>query len=118
MPAILQDFKEEQSLPFFKMAFQQLKEYLGSPPLLIVPSLGEDLILYLSISPIIVSAVLIREKDKVQKPVYYVSKIIMGVETRYLKFEKHAYALLIAARKLRHYFQAPPIVVLTDQHLK
>ncbi|GFS40548.1 hypothetical protein Acr_00g0069240 [Actinidia rufa] len=32
-------------------AFQQLKEYLGSPPLLTVPTTGEDLYIYLSISP-------------------------------------------------------------------
>ena len=96
------------------MAFQQLKEYLRSPLLLTVPNMGEELILYLSISPTTVSVVLIREEDKVQKPVYYVSKILIGAETKYLKIEKLAYALLIAARKLHHYFQAHPITVLID----
>ena len=43
---------------------------------------------------------------------YYVSKVLIVAETRYLKIEKLAYALLIAARKIRHYFQAHPIVVL------
>ena len=42
----------------------------------------------------------------------------MGVETRYLKIEKLAYALLIAVRKLCHYFQAHPIAELTNQPLK
>ena len=65
-----------------------------------------------------VSAVLIREEDRIQKSVYYVSKVLMRAETRYLKIEKLAYAQLIAARKLRHYIQAYPIVVLTDQPLK
>ena len=51
-----------------------------------------------------VSAVLIREKDRIQKLVYYVSKVLMGAKTRYLKIEKLAYALLIAAKKLCHYF--------------
>ncbi|GFS45972.1 hypothetical protein Acr_00g0099270 [Actinidia rufa] len=64
----------------------RLKEYLGSPPLLTVPTIGEDLYIYLSISPIAI--------------------------------KKLAYALMIAARKLRHYFQAHPIIVLTDQPLK
>ena len=85
------------------MAFQQLKEYLGSSPLLVVHNTGEELILYLSVSPTTISAVLIREEDKIQKLVYYVSKVLMRTETRYLKIEKLAYALLIAA-KLRHYF--------------
>ena len=86
------------------MAFQQLKDYLGSFSLLIVPVTSEELIIYLSISPMAVSAVLIREEDRIQKSVYYVSKVLMGAETRYLKIEKLAYALLIASRKLRHYF--------------
>ena len=34
----------------FEMAFQQLKEYLGSPPLLTVPNKREKLILYMSVS--------------------------------------------------------------------
>ncbi|GFY91128.1 hypothetical protein Acr_07g0013240 [Actinidia rufa] len=123
----------DKCLPFFKIlrknqifqwneesetAFQQLKEYLGSPPLLTVLTSGEDLFVYLSISPTTVSVVLVREKDQVQKPIYYVSKVLMGAEARYPRIEKLAYALMIAARKLRHYFQAHPIIVLTDQPLK
>ncbi|GFY88793.1 hypothetical protein Acr_06g0007330 [Actinidia rufa] len=59
-----------------------LKEYLGSPPLLTVPTTGEDLYVYLSISPTVVSVVLILEEDQVQRPIYYVSKVLMGVEAR------------------------------------
>lgn len=46
------------------------------------------------------SVVLIREKDRIQKPNYYVSQILRDVEAQYLKLEKLVYALLIAARKL------------------
>ncbi|GFZ14654.1 hypothetical protein Acr_24g0008440 [Actinidia rufa] len=123
----------DKCLPFFKIlrksqtfqwneesenAFQQLKEYLGSPPLLTVPTTSEDLYIYSSILPTAVSVVLIREEDQVQRPIYYVSKVLMGAEARYPRIEKFAYALMIAARKLRHYFQAHPIIVLTDQPLK
>ena len=65
--------------------------------------MGEELIIYLFVSPTIVSAVLIWEEDKIQKLVYYVSKVLIGAETRYLKIDKLAYALLITDRKLRHY---------------
>ena len=68
-----------------EMAFQQLKEYLGSSPLLTIPNVGEELILYLFISSFEVSAVLILKENKIQKPVYYVSKILIGAEIRYLK---------------------------------
>ena len=83
-----------------------MKEYLGLPPLLVVPTMGEELIVYLSISSIAVCAVFIWEEDKIQKPMYYVSKVLIGAETRYLKIKKLAYVLRIAARKLHHYFQA------------
>ena len=66
--------------------------------------MGEELIQYLSILPTEVSAVLIREEDNVQKLVYYVNKILIRAKTRYLKIEKLVYALLIAVRKLCHYF--------------
>ena len=94
-----------------------MKEYLRSLLLLTVFNMSKELILYLSISPTPVSAVLIREEDKVQKPVYYVSKVFMGAETRYLKIEKLSYVLLIAVRKLHHYLKAHPIFILTDQPL-
>ncbi|GFS42902.1 hypothetical protein Acr_00g0082420 [Actinidia rufa] len=95
-----------------------LKEYLGSLPLLSIPTADEDLYVYLSASPTAINAVLGREEGKVQKPIYYVSKTLIGAEARYPRIERIAYALMIAARKLRHYFQAHSIIVLTDQPLK
>ncbi|GFZ18422.1 hypothetical protein Acr_27g0001610 [Actinidia rufa] len=46
-------------------AFRQLKEYLGSPPLLSVPTADEDLYVYLSASPAAISAVLVQEEGLV-----------------------------------------------------
>ncbi|GMH04323.1 hypothetical protein Nepgr_006162 [Nepenthes gracilis] len=57
--------------------------------------------------------------SRLDKPsVYYVSKMLTGPETRYSRTEKLALALIYSARKLRPYFQAHRIVVLTDQPLK
>ncbi|KAK3009410.1 hypothetical protein RJ639_013158 [Escallonia herrerae] len=92
-------------------------EYLVSPPLLTKPISGEDLFLYLSISEVAVSSVLIREEKGKQKPVYYVSKVLQDVETRYPRIDKMALALITSARKLRTYFQSHTIVILTDQPL-
>ena len=55
---------------------------------------------------------------KVQKPVYYTSRALRGVEGLYLLIEKLAFALITASRKLRHYFQAHVINVMTDHPLK
>ncbi|KAK3016643.1 hypothetical protein RJ639_005966 [Escallonia herrerae] len=64
-----------------------------------------------------VSTVLIREKEGEQRPVYYISKVLQDVETRYPQIDKVALALVISARKLRPYFQSHTVVVLTDQPL-
>ncbi|MCI19788.1 maturase K, partial [Trifolium medium] len=65
-----------------------------------------------------ISAVLIRESKEGQKPVYFVSKAPQGPELRYLQIEKVTLAVVVAARKLRHYFLAYSIVVRTDQPIK
>ncbi|KAK3007234.1 hypothetical protein RJ639_015855 [Escallonia herrerae] len=106
----------ERCLPFFKAlkniknfewttecqaSFDTLKEYLASPPLLSKPVPGEELFLYLAVVEFSVSAVLVREEAARQLPIYYVSKILQGSEQRYPKIEKLAFALLMAARKLR-----------------
>jgi hypothetical protein len=70
---------------------------------------------YLSITDEVVSAVLVKEVDKVQMPVYFISKALQGPELKYQKLEKLAYTLLITSRQLRPYFQCNPITVRTDQ---
>ena len=76
----------DKCLPFFytlkksfkwtsecQQAFKDLKAYLSSLPLLSPSKLGEESFLYLAISPAIVNVALIREKNEVQKPVYFTS---------------------------------------------
>nr|XP_023871640.1 uncharacterized protein LOC111984244 [Quercus suber] len=99
-------------------AFQALKSYLSKPPLLSPSVEGEDLLLYLAVSETAVSSALIREEVQIQRPVYYTSQAFQGAEARYPKIEKLAFALIVASRKLRPYFQAHPILVMTDQPLR
>ena len=99
-------------------ALQTLKKYMMSPPLLAKPQDGETLQLYIAVSTTAVSAVLVREEDKQQHPVYYVSKSLLDAETRYTSMEKLLLALVIAAKKLRHYFESHPISVVTNYPLK
>ena len=54
----------------------------------------------------------------VQKPIYYVSRALAHAETRHSKIEQTTLALRSAAQKLRPYFQAHPVVILTDQPLR
>ena len=49
---------------------------------------------------------------------YYISQAFQGAEARYLRIEKITFALIVASRKLRLYFQANPILVMTNQPIK
>ncbi|GKV18246.1 hypothetical protein SLEP1_g28653 [Rubroshorea leprosula] len=99
-------------------AFDELKQYLASAPLLSKPVEGESLYMYLGVTEEAVSSVLLREENKNQKPICYVSKVLQGAEQKYPLVEKAFFALVCAARKLRAYFQSHQIVVYTDFPLR
>ena len=99
-------------------AFSALKTYLSSPPILVSPVEGELLTLYLVVSDFSTSFVFVRDKERVQHPVYYCSRALRGAEERYPRMEKLILALVTAARKLRPYFQAHTIEVPTEYSMK
>ena len=70
-------------------------------PVLVSPTEGELLTPYLAVSNFSTSAVLVRDKDRVQHPVYYCSRALRGAEERYPRMEKLILALVTATRKLR-----------------
>ena len=95
-----------------------MKKYLSSPPLLSPSMPGEELYLYIAVLQVAVSAALVRDEGGSQRLIYFISRAFRVAEERYPRMEKLAFALIIAARKLKPYFQAHTIVVLMDQPLK
>ncbi|KAM1649464.1 hypothetical protein EV2_010938 [Malus domestica] len=91
---------------------------MGKTHLLSKPEVSDTLIIYLSVSASAVSSVLIRNDGNVKQPAYYASKVLQDAETRYSNIEKLALALVMSARKLRPYFQAQSIIVLTNHLLQ
>ena len=101
-----------------KEAFTALKTYLSSPPVLVSPSEGELLTLYLIVSDFSTSVVMVRERDIVQHPVYYCSRAQRGEEERYPKMEKLILALVTTSKKLQPYFQEHTVEVPTEYLMK
>ncbi|KAK9050558.1 hypothetical protein SSX86_029875 [Deinandra increscens subsp. villosa] len=99
-------------------AFQDLKAYLSTAPLLMKPNPGEPLSLYLAVSRNTVSAVLTKDAEGQQHPIYYVSKSLLDAESRYSHLEKLILALCMASTKLRHYFETHTIHVRTNYPIK
>ena len=83
------------------------------------PKASDTLYLYLAASDIAVSVALFKEcGDAKLRPVFFVRKSLIDAETRYSHLERAALALRTTAQKLRPYFQALPVVVLTDLPLR
>jgi hypothetical protein len=53
----------------------------------------------------------------VQRPVYYVSEVLSETKARYPQIQKLLYAVLFARCKLRHYFEAHPVMVVSSSPL-
>jgi hypothetical protein len=126
----------ERSLPFFqvlrssknfqwsetqKQAFQELKDYLSNMTKLCPLEPRSLLLLYVSASNSAISAVLVQEKEEERKfkqiPMYFASQALSGSKIFYFELGKIAYAVVMAARKLIHYFEGNRIRVITNQLL-
>ncbi|XP_048628323.1 uncharacterized protein LOC125597842 [Brassica napus] len=98
-------------------AFNQLKHYLTTPPVLSKPEAGDTLSLH--------RRYILRRQQRINsrrqgrtKPIFYTSKRMTEPETRYPTLEKMALAVVTSARKLRPYFQSHTIEVLSNQPLR
>jgi hypothetical protein len=98
-----------------------LKQHLVSLPILVAPEPGETLYLYIAAATEAVSMVLVVERmaqegqepegsgpatgvRTIQRPVYYISEVLHETKARYLETHKLLYVVLVASRKLHHYF--------------
>nr|GEX28253.1 reverse transcriptase domain-containing protein [Tanacetum cinerariifolium] len=126
----------EKSLPFFKilkkctmksdfqwttkakMAFKQMKKLIAELPMLIALKEKKELIVYLAAANEAISVVLMTERDGRQMPIYFVSRALQGPKINYTPMEKLILALVSASKRLKRYFQAHTIIVITNQPIK
>ena len=95
-------------------AFEKIKECLLSPPVLVPPTPGRPLLLYLSVSDIALGCMLAQLDDSgKERAIYYLSKWMMEYECKYLMIEGLCLALVWATRRLRHYVTEYSILLVS-----
>ena len=101
-------------------ALDRLKASLTHAPILTPPIGSEPLFLYIATMTQVVGAVIVVERQEeghtlpVQRPVYYISEVLSETKTRYPQIQKLLYAVVLARHKLRHYFKAHPVTVVSS----
>ncbi|XP_026378930.1 uncharacterized protein LOC113273423 [Papaver somniferum] len=94
-------------------AFQKIKEHLETLPFLQKPNLSENLYIYLSSTNTSISAVLTHIDADAEQPIYFISKTLTSAEKNYSHIEKIVLSLVYATQKLRTYFHAHTVIVIT-----
>ena len=86
------------------ISIERIREYLLSPLVLVSPTPGRPLLLYLSVSNIVLRCILAQLDDSgKERAIYYLSKRILDYEIRYVMIECSYLALVWATYRLRHY---------------
>uniref|UniRef100_A0A2N9HYU6 RNase H type-1 domain-containing protein n=1 Tax=Fagus sylvatica TaxID=28930 RepID=A0A2N9HYU6_FAGSY len=82
-------------------AFGKIKEYLLNPPILVPPTPGRPLILYLTVQEASMGCMLGQQDEtgKKERAIYYLSKKFTEPETRYLLVEKTCCALALGLQE-------------------
>ncbi|CAN6547739.1 unnamed protein product [Malus baccata var. baccata] len=87
--------------PPHQQAFDSIKAYLTSPPVLVPPQRGKPLKLYISASERSIGSLLAQNNEGgKEQDIYYLSRILTEVETRYSPVERLCLALYFTASKL------------------
>ena len=110
--------------PEAEEALTKLKALLTNPPVLVPPTEGEALLLYIAATTQVVSVAVVVERQEeghalsIQRPVYLISEVLSKTKTRYPHIQKLVFAIVLARRKLRHYFESHLVTVVSSFPLR
>uniref|UniRef100_A0A2N9HPV0 RNA-directed DNA polymerase n=1 Tax=Fagus sylvatica TaxID=28930 RepID=A0A2N9HPV0_FAGSY len=100
-----------------KKLFERIQAIMTKLPTVCAPIAGKPLRLYLASNSQAIGALVAQENGQgVEQPVYYVSRGLKDTETRYSVAERACLALVYASQRLRHYFLAHKIQLMTKSH--
>ncbi|KAL0461140.1 UNVERIFIED_CONTAM: Transposon Tf2-12 polyprotein [Sesamum latifolium] len=95
-------------------AFESIKRHLLNLPVLGAPTPGKPLILYIAAQERSIGALMAQENEEgKEKALYYLSRTLTENELKHSPVEKVYLALFYAIKKLRHYFEAYSIRLIS-----
>ena len=93
-------------------AFDEIKECLTKPPVLVPPQQDRPFYIYLSVADTSIASVVVQVYDGLEKVVFYLSRRMLDAETRYPEIEKLCLCLFFTCTKLRHIFLTAEIIII------
>ncbi|XP_024156336.1 uncharacterized protein LOC112164363 [Rosa chinensis] len=101
-----------------KEAYLKVQQLITKLPTMKAPTPGVPLKVYLASTNAVVGALLAQDGEAGEEfPIYNVSKLLRGAETRYPKAERLCLALVYVAQRLRHYFLAHKLQLMVKTDL-
>jgi hypothetical protein len=85
-------------------AFDEIKQYMKEPPVLVPPQLDKPFKLYVEADTQTIGSALIQEFEGKERVVAYLSRQLLDPETRYSAAEKLCLCVYYSCTKFRHYF--------------
>ena len=95
-----------------QQAFDEIKEYLSKPPVLVPPQQDRPFYVYLSVGDTSIASVLVQKHDGQERVVFYLSRRMLDAETRYPEIEKLCLCLYFTCTKLRHILLSAETIVI------
>jgi hypothetical protein len=93
-------------------AFEEIKEYLARLPVLVSPQQDMLFYFYLSVGDTSIASVVVQVYDGKEKVVFYLSRWMLDIETRYHEIEKLSLCLFFTCTKLRHILLSAEIIII------
>src|SRR3954463_3067496 len=95
-----------------QQAFDEIKEYLTKPPVLVPPRQDRPFYIYLLVASTSIAAVVVQVYDGLEKVTFYISRRMLDAETRYPEIEKLCLCLFFTCTKLRHILLSADIIII------
>jgi hypothetical protein len=101
-----------------QQAFEEIKEYLSKPPVLVPPQQDRLFYVYLSVGDTSIASVVIQVHDNKERVVFYLSRRMLDAETRYPDIKKLCLCQFFTCTKLHHILLSAKIIIICKSDVR